>query len=262
MRLARAEILVRQWRNERHEPVAARESSRHLADLLLREHGALADFLVALAEFDGTGSYRLLGYAHVFDYLVRELELSEGAAHYRKVAARLVGRFPEVVEPLRDGRLCLSSVLQLARVMTEANRAEVLPKFFHCSKQQAKQVAVEILPAAVVPRRTVITGIPAPVKSATSPIHPGEFSATAPGAGEADRGIVENPRRAAHRDAEPHPPDGVEGTGGQAEAGSGWTSGVEAHNGEQVIDAAMDLLLLVGTRRRRRLTAGGVGPGR
>ena len=48
---------------------AARESSRHLADLLRREHGALADFLVALAEFDRAGSYRRLGYAHVFDYL-------------------------------------------------------------------------------------------------------------------------------------------------------------------------------------------------
>ena len=61
--------------------------------------------------------------------------------------------------------------------MTEANRAEVLPKFFHCSKQEAKQVAVEILPAAVVPRRTVVTEIPSPVKSTTSPVHPGELSA-------------------------------------------------------------------------------------
>ena len=38
--------------------------------------------------------------------------------------------------------------------MTEQNRSEVLPRFFHCSKQEAKQVAVEIRPATVVPRRT------------------------------------------------------------------------------------------------------------
>ena len=42
--------------------------------------------------------------------------------------------------------------------MTEENRAEMLPKFFHCSKREAKQVAAEMLPAAVVPRRTVVTG--------------------------------------------------------------------------------------------------------
>src|SRR5512138_1902832 len=95
-------------------------SSRHLADLLRREHGCMVDFLVALAAFDREESYRSLGYANLFDYLHRELRLSRAAAHYRKVAARLVGRFPEVVEPLRDGRLCISSVVALARVITES----------------------------------------------------------------------------------------------------------------------------------------------
>ena len=34
--------------------------------------------------------------------------------------------------------------------MTAENRAEVLPRFFHRSKREAKEVAVEICPAAVV----------------------------------------------------------------------------------------------------------------
>ncbi|MGA8890265.1 MAG: hypothetical protein WB493_01765 [Anaeromyxobacteraceae bacterium] len=63
-------------------------SSRHLADLLRREHGCMADFLVALATFDREGTYRFLGYASLFDYLHRELRLSRAAAHYRKVAAQ------------------------------------------------------------------------------------------------------------------------------------------------------------------------------
>ena len=85
---------------------AARADSRHLANLLRREHAALAEFLIALAEFDASGRYRSLGFANVFDYLHRELGLSRGAAHYRKVASRLVARCPEVLEPLRDG--CVS----------------------------------------------------------------------------------------------------------------------------------------------------------
>ncbi len=68
--------------------VQARESSRRLADLLRREHVALADFLVALSAFDRMGAYRRLGFANLFDYLLRELHISRGAAHYRKVAAR------------------------------------------------------------------------------------------------------------------------------------------------------------------------------
>lgn len=233
----------------------ARESSRQLADLLRREHGALADFLVALADFDRTGSYRRLGYAHVFDHLVRELGLSEGAAHYRKVAARLVGRFPEVVEPLRDGRLCLTSILQLAKVMTDSNRGEVLPKFFHCSKQQAKQVVAEILPAAVVPRRTVVTQMPDPVKSAASPIHPGEFSAMSPepvrdparpGA-DSSRTLVEPLTSSRSRI---HLTVSRELVAKLRRARAGQSHVQPGATDEQVIDAALDLLLAAQEKRR------------
>ncbi len=223
---------------------SARESSRHLADLLRREHGALADFLVALAEFDRTNAFRDLGFANLFDFLHRDLGLSRGAAHYRKVAARLVLRFPEIVEPLRDGRLCLSSILDLAKVMTDQNRTEVLPRFFHRSKQEAREVAVEIQPAAVVPRRTVVTEILAPVKSTTSPVHPDEFRASHPEPAKTavepltpslsrvhltvSRGLLAKLRKA---------------RAGQSHVQPGATD-------EQVIEAALDLLLAQQENRR------------
>jgi hypothetical protein len=157
-------------------------SSRRLSDLLRREHACLADFLVALAAFDRDGTYRVLGYANLFDYLHRELRLSRAAAHYRKVAARLVARFPEVVEPLRDGRLCITSVVALAKVITDENWAEVLPRFFHCSKQEAREVAAEIAPVAVVPRKSAVTAMPMHVPSSASPVQvrPGEPEANSP----------------------------------------------------------------------------------
>jgi hypothetical protein len=138
----------------------ARESSRILAGLLRSEHGAMADILVALAEFDRQRLWLRLGFANLFDYLHRELGLSRGSAHYRKVAAQLVQRFPEVVEPLRSGKLCITVVLELAKVITPENRADVLPKFFGLSKQEAKAVAVEIRPVEVVPRKEMVTVLP------------------------------------------------------------------------------------------------------
>ncbi len=135
----------------------AREWSLRIADLLRRERASVVDVLLALAEFDRLALYRQLGHASLFDFLHRELGLSRGMAHYRLVATRLVEQFPEVVEPLRDGRLCMSSVIELAKVITEVNRADVLPKFFDKSRQEAKQVAAEIRPAEVVPVRTVVT---------------------------------------------------------------------------------------------------------
>jgi hypothetical protein len=139
--------------------MTASEYTGRLSDLLRREHDALAEFLVELAAFEGLGLRRELGYATLFDYLHRELGLSRGAAHYRRVGADLVRRFPEIIEPIRDGRLCFSSVLELAKVITGENRAEVLPRFFHRSKAEAKAVAGELCPREAPPQRDVVTAV-------------------------------------------------------------------------------------------------------
>jgi hypothetical protein len=67
--------------------------------------------LVALAEFDRRRLWVQLGHASVFYYLHRDLALSKGAAHYRKVAARLIQKFPEVVAPFREGKSCITTVM-------------------------------------------------------------------------------------------------------------------------------------------------------
>jgi hypothetical protein len=67
----------------------ARAFASRLADLLSREHAAMADFLVALADFDRCKSWVELGYGSLFHFLHRDLGLSKGAAHYRKAAAEL-----------------------------------------------------------------------------------------------------------------------------------------------------------------------------
>ena len=93
--------------------------------------------------------------------------------HYRKVAAQLIQKFPEVVGPFREGKLCITTVVELARVITPENSADVLPRFFYLSKQEAKAVAVEICPAAVVPRREVVTKVVTELPRAAA-FHPGE----------------------------------------------------------------------------------------
>jgi hypothetical protein len=140
----------------------ARELSTRLAELLLHEHSAMADFLVALAAFDAKRHWETLGYDSLFWFLHRELGLSKSAAFYRKAAAELIGDFPEVLDALRDGRLCVSSVAELAKVRTRENAGEVLPRFFTLSKREAKEVAAELLPMNAPPLREVVTVVQAP----------------------------------------------------------------------------------------------------
>ena len=156
------------------EKTARTETSR-LANLLRSEHHALAEFLVALAAFDEARRWVDLGYKSLFPFLTRELGLSKGSAYFRKTAAELVQRYPEVLEALRDGKLCLTSIVELSKVIAPENRAEVLPRYFHLSKREAKEVTAEMLPVAAPPLRTVVTSLPAeagPILPLVAPLVP------------------------------------------------------------------------------------------
>jgi hypothetical protein len=235
----------------------ARESSRVLAGLLRSEHGAMADFLVALADFDRQRLWIQLGHSSLFYFLHRELGLSKGAAHFRKVAAQLVQQFPEVVEPLRDGRLCITSVVELARVMTPENRAEAMPRFFHRSKREAKEVAMEIRPAEVIPRREVVMGLPRSIVvrlEEPEPVLPEIRTLAATGAPAAPEALQLNPQwtsepltadlRRLHMTVSKQFLEKLEAARqGQGHAQPGASA-------EKVLEAALDLLLAAQAKRR------------
>jgi hypothetical protein len=227
----------------------ARESSRRLSDLLRSEHGAMADFLVALAEFDRGRLWVQLGFSNLFEYLHRELGLSRGSAHYRKVAAQLVQQFPEVVEPLRSGKLCITVVLELAKVITPENRADVLPKFFGLSKQEAKAVAVEIRPAEVVPRKEMVTALPLMSRTPVGRVQPVEPEEVRSALGATPTPILQSEPltsdiRRLHMTVSRQFLEKLESARkGQGHAQPGASA-------EMVLEAALDLLLAAQAKRR------------
>jgi hypothetical protein len=135
----------------------------------------MAEFLIALADFDRRRGWEALGHASLFAFLVAELKLSKSAAYYRRSAAELLQHFPEVVEPLREGQLCLSTVGELAKVLTEANRAVVTPRFFGLSSREAQELVAELQPRPVPSTRMVVTRLfdqsaPPPARAAQTPL--------------------------------------------------------------------------------------------
>ena len=136
----------------------------------------MADFLLALADFDRHARWRELGHTSLFYFLHRELRLSKGAAQNRKTAAELVQAFPEVEAALRRGELCLSTVNEVAKVLTPENCRDVLPRFFGLSRREAEEVVASLRPAEVIPTREIITAlrpaVPALLAPAAAPTAP------------------------------------------------------------------------------------------
>jgi hypothetical protein len=139
------------------ELLEARRQRDELRSLLRTERSAMADFLVALADFDARRGWEALGHANLFAFLLSDLGLSRSGTYWRLSAARLVQRFPDVIEPLRDGRLCMSTTAELAKVLSEENRAEVLPRYFGLSAREAQEVTAELAPRAAPPTRELVT---------------------------------------------------------------------------------------------------------
>jgi hypothetical protein len=158
----------------------ARSLAENLAVLLRCEHEAMADFLVALADFDAKRRWAELGHASLFQFLNRQLHLSLGAAQYRKVAAELIQNVPAVFEPLRDGRLCFSTIIEASKVVTAENWERVLPRFFGLSKREAAEVVAELQPHPAPPLRTVMTVVRPAGSHLPSSSAPGTASAPPP----------------------------------------------------------------------------------
>jgi 5-methylcytosine-specific restriction endonuclease McrA len=120
----------------------------------------MADFLIALADFDRRRGWEALGHASLFAFLHVELKLPNPSAYWRMSAARVLQRFPELIAPLRDGRLCCSATAELAKVLTDENMEAVLPRFFGLSAREAQEVVAELQPREAPATRTVVTGAP------------------------------------------------------------------------------------------------------
>jgi hypothetical protein len=69
----------------------------------------------------------------------------------------LIQKVPAAIEPLRDGRLCLSTIVEAARVVTAENCESVLRRFFHRSKREAMEVVAALSPDPAPPSRMVVT---------------------------------------------------------------------------------------------------------
>src|SRR5512141_2516928 len=156
----------------------ARELAGRLASLYRNERNAMADFLIALADFDARKAWRELGYPSLWAFLRHELKLSKSAAFHRKTAAELVQAHPAVADALRSGELCLSTVAALGRVLTPENVEQVLPRFFGLSHREAEALSASLRPAAVIPTRDVVRLLPSAPTGAASPTLPASPAGT------------------------------------------------------------------------------------
>jgi hypothetical protein len=122
--------------------------TRRLFEIRKQERRMLVECLRYLAELDRRRAVVAQGFPSLFAFCTDFLGLSKGSAFRRTTAARLLGRFPLVAEYLADGRLNLTTLVELRDVLDEAHLAEILDRAAGRTEEQVKELVASLRPRA------------------------------------------------------------------------------------------------------------------
>jgi 5-methylcytosine-specific restriction endonuclease McrA len=110
------------------------------------ERRLLVDCLGCLAELDRRKTVLSLGYGSLFSFCTEFLCMTKASAFRRTTAARLLARFPVVADYLADGRLNLTTLVELRDVLDEAHLVEILDRAAGRTEDQVKQLVASLRP--------------------------------------------------------------------------------------------------------------------
>ena len=122
--------------------------TRRLLEIRKQERRLLVEFLGYLAELDRRKTVVAQGYPSLFSFCTDFLGLSKASAFRRTTAARLLARFPLVAEYLADGRLNLTTLVELRDVLDEAHLVEILDGAAGRTEEQVKELVAALRPQA------------------------------------------------------------------------------------------------------------------
>jgi hypothetical protein len=117
-----------------------------LKKLRKAENTAVAEIILYLSELDLRQAYRELGYSSLFTYCSEALGYSEGAAYRRVQATRLYRTNPEILNSIKEGKLTLCSVAEIAKVKECDDKRKLIETSEGRSKREVQVLAAGFLP--------------------------------------------------------------------------------------------------------------------
>jgi hypothetical protein len=127
------------------------ELTARLYELRRRERQLQVEFLRHLAELDRRRLFLAAGFPSLFAYCTDYLGLTRSSAYRRVAAARLLAQFPVLAEYLDDGRLNLTTLVELRDVLEEERLDEVLSRAAGRSEEQVKELVAALRPRPAPP---------------------------------------------------------------------------------------------------------------
>jgi hypothetical protein len=154
-----------------------------VAQLATAERGSTASLIAHLAELYARRLHERAGYASLFIFCTEALRLSESEAYDRMKAAKVVRRFPAVLEMLTAGEITLTTIRLLSPHLTYGNYRDLFAAAAGKGKRQLQELLAERFPEPDVPSGVwplpsnggAFTPVPPPF---IRPLSPGRYQVT------------------------------------------------------------------------------------
>jgi len=124
----------------------SRELVERLCVLRRMERLQLVEFLRYLAEVERRRFYLEMAFSSMWAFCEQHLGLSHGETFRRTHAAALLARFPVVGDYLADGRLSLTTLVELRHVLDDGNLDSVLARAAGRTEDEVKRLVAALAP--------------------------------------------------------------------------------------------------------------------
>ena len=118
------------------------ELDNRFRTLCKKESTLLSILIEHLVEIEKRKLFRELGYSSVFNYLTEALKYSEGEAVRRIKVARLVAKYPELLQSIKDRKISLTVLALIEPVVTEENANSLIAQVSDKSKREVERILV------------------------------------------------------------------------------------------------------------------------
>ena len=122
-----------------------------LTELVTQDRRVEADLVAHIGEVEERRLFAKRAFPSMFAYCTRALHLSEAEAYRRITVARAARRYEGLLDMLRDGRLHLTGMALIVRVLKQENCHSVLVRATHRSKREIQMLVAELSPRPDVP---------------------------------------------------------------------------------------------------------------
>lgn len=112
--------------------------------LCTKERLITAKLLLYIAAFDDRRLYAKKAYPSMFQYMVSEMNYSEGAASRRVTSARLIKRYPELYPMVESGALHLSALHKLSMHADRSDFMQLVEQAKGKSRRAVEELVAQV----------------------------------------------------------------------------------------------------------------------